>query len=182
MKIKKALQWAKDGGNLIIASFNAFMEDRALTMSAALAYYTVFAMAPLLIILISLASLFYGEDAINRKLFQEINGLVGNQIALQIQDIIRRISLQKDSTFAVILGVIALFIGATGVFIEIQDSMNQIWRVKAKPEKGWKKMLINRVLSFSMVISLGFLLIASLIINGLILALSAQLSSILQKA
>jgi len=176
MKIKKALQWAKDGGNLIIASFNAFMEDRALTMSAALAYYTVFAMAPLLIILISLASLFYGEDAINRKLFQEINGLVGNQIALQIQDIIRRISLQKDSTFAVILGVIALFIGATGVFIEIQDSMNQIWRVKAKPEKGWTKMLINRVLSFSMVISLGFLLIASLIINGLILALSAQLS------
>jgi len=176
MKIKKALQWAKDGGNLIIASFNAFMEDRALTMSAALAYYTVFAMAPLLIILISLASLFYGEDAINRKLFQEINGLVGNQIALQIQDIIRRISLQKDSTFAVILGVIALFIGATGVFIEIQDSMNQIWCVKAKPEKGWKKMLINRVLSFSMVISLGFLLISSLIINGLILALSAQLS------
>ena len=176
MKIKKALQWAKDGGNLIIASFNAFMEDRALTMSAALAYYTVFAMAPLLIILISLASLFFGEAAINRKLFQEINGLVGNQIALQIQDIIRRISLQNDSTFAVILGVIALFIGATGVFIEIQDSMNQIWRVKAKPEKGWKKMLINRVLSFSMVISLGFLLIASLIINGLILALSALLT------
>ncbi|HAJ26927.1 MAG TPA: ribonuclease BN [Syntrophus sp. (in: bacteria)] len=176
MKIKKALQWAKDGGNLIIASFNAFMEDRALTMSAALAYYTVCAMAPLLIILISLASLFFGEAAINRKLFQEINGLVGNQIALQIQDIIRRISLQNDSTFAVILGVIALFIGATGVFIEIQDSMNQIWRVKAKPEKGWKKMLINRVLSFSMVISLGFLLIASLIINGLILALSALLT------
>ena len=176
MKIKKTLQWAKDGGNLIIASFNAFIEDRALTMSAALAYYTVFAMAPLLIILISLASFFYGEDAINRKLFQEINGLVGNQIALQIQDIIRRISLQKDSTFAVILGVIALFVGTTGVFIEIQDSMNQIWRVKAKPEKGWKMMLTNRVLSFSMVISLGFMLIASLIINGLILALSTQLS------
>jgi len=145
-------------------------------MSAALAYYTVFAMAPLLIILISLASLFYGEDAINKKLFQEINGLVGNQVALQIQDIIRKISLENNSNFAVILGVITLFIGTTGVFIEMQDSINQIWRVKAKPEKGWKKMLINRVLSFSMVISLGFLLIASLIINGLILALSDQLS------
>jgi membrane protein len=152
------------------------MEDRALTMSAALAYYTVFAMAPLLIMLISLASFFYGEDAINRKLFQEINGLVGNQAALQIQDIIRKISLQKDSACAVILGVITLFIGATGVFIEMQDSLNQIWRVKAKPEKGWKKMLINRVLSFSMVVSLGFLLIASLMINGLILTLSDQLS------
>ena len=176
MKVKETLKWAKNSGSLIIASFNAFMEDRALTMSAALAYYTVFAMAPLLIMLISLASFFYGEDAINRKLFQEINGLVGNQAALQIQDIIRQISLQKDSIFAVILGVITLFIGATGVFIEMQNSINQIWRVKAKPEKGWKKMLINRVLSFSMVISLGFLLIASLIINGLILALSDQLS------
>ena len=176
MKVKETLKWAKNSGSLIIASLKAFMEDRALTMSAALAYYTVFAMAPLLIMLISLASFFYGEDAVNRKLFQEINGLVGNQAALQIQDIIRQISLKKDSVFAVILGVITLFIGATGVFIEMQDSINQIWRVKAKPEKGWKKMLINRVLSFSMVISLGFLLIASLIINGLILTLSDQLS------
>jgi membrane protein len=176
MKVKETLTWVKNSGNLIIASINAFLEDRALTMSAALAYYTVFAMAPLLIMLISLASLFYGEDAINRKLFQEINGLVGNQAALQIQDILRKISLENNSTIAVILGVITLFIGATGVFVEMQDSINQIWRVKAKPEKGWKQLLINRVLSFSMIISLGFLLIASLIINGLILALSDQLT------
>ena len=176
MKIKDTLKLAKKTIKLVTASFNAFMEDRALKMSAALAYYTVFAMAPLLIMLIFLASIFYGEDAINRKLFSEINGLVGNQAALQIQDIIRQITLQKDSTFAVVLGIITLFIGATGVFIEMQDSINQIWQVKAKPKKGWKKMLINRVLSFSMIISLGFLLIASLIINGLILALSDKLT------
>ena len=176
MKIKDTLKLAKKTIKLVTASFNAFMEERALKMSAALAYYTVFAMAPLLIMLIFLASIFYGEDAINRKLFSEINGLVGNEAALQIQDIIRQITLQKDSTFAVVLGIITLFIGATGVFIEMQDSINQIWRVKAKPKKGWKKMLINRVLSFSMIISLGFLLIASLIINGLILALSDKLT------
>jgi membrane protein len=176
MKVEETLKWAKNSGNLIIASFKAFIEDRALTMSAALAYYTVFAMAPLLIMFLSLASLFYGEDSINRKLFQEINGLVGNQAALQIQDILRKISLSNNSTIAVILGVITLFIGATGVFVEMQDSINQIWRVKAKPEKGWKQMLINRVLSFSMIIGLGFLLIVSLIINGLILTLSDQLS------
>jgi membrane protein len=176
MKVKETLKLARNCGNIIIASFKAFIEDRALTMSAALAYYTLFAMAPLLIMLISLASLFYGEDAINRRLFQEINSLVGNQTALQIQEIIRQITLRNDSTVAVILGVIILFIGTTGVFIEMQDSINQIWRVKAKPQKGWKKMLTNRVLSFSMIISLGFLLIASLIINGLILALSDQLN------
>jgi membrane protein len=72
--------------------------------------------------------------------------------------------------------VVTLFIGATGVFLEIQDSINQIWRVKAKPKKGWKKLIINRFLSFSMIITLGFLLIVSLIINGIILALSAKLS------
>ena len=176
MKITETLKLAKNGGNLVIAAFKAFMEDSALTMSAALAYYTVFAMAPLLIMLISLVSYFYGGDAINRKLFQEINGLVGNQAAFQIQEIIRNISLRNDSGFAVILGVITLFVGATGVFIEIQDSINHIWRVKAKPANGWEKMLINRVLSFSMIISLGFLLIVSLIINGLILTLSDQLS------
>jgi membrane protein len=175
MKVKENLKWIKNSGNIIIASFKAFIDDRALTMSAALAYYTVFAMAPLLIMLISLASLFYGEDAINKKLFQEINGLVGNQAALQIQDIIRKIRLENNSTFAVILGAITLFIGTTGVFVEMQDSINQIWRVKAKPKNSWKQMLINRALSFSMIISLGFLLIASLIVSGLILALSDQL-------
>ncbi|WP_026897342.1 YihY/virulence factor BrkB family protein [Daejeonella oryzae] len=176
MNVKDILKVLKKSGSLLYASFDAFIEDRALKMSAALAYYTVFAMAPLLIMLIFLASIFYGEDAIHRKLFSEINGLVGNDAALQIQEIIRQITLQKDSTFAVILGVITLFIGATGVFVEMQDSINQIWRVKAKPKKGWKKMLVNRVLSFSMIISLGFLLVASLIINGLILALSDRLS------
>jgi membrane protein len=176
MKAKTSLRLARDFGNLIVASFKAFIEDRALTMSAALAFYTLFAMAPLLIMFISLVSHFFGEDAINRRLFQEINGVVGDQAALQIQGIIRQISLRNDSTVAVILGVIILFVGTTGVFTEMQDSINQIWRVKAKPEKGWKKMLTNRVLSFSMIISLGFLLIASLIINGLILALSHQLS------
>ncbi|MEO8794179.1 MAG: YihY/virulence factor BrkB family protein [Daejeonella sp.] len=175
MDAKKLKKFSKRILGIFKDSFNAFIDDKALKMSASLAYYTVFAMAPLLIMLIFLASFFYGEDAINRKLFYEINGLVGNQAALQIQEIIKQISLQKDSTFAVIAGVGTLFVGATGVFVEMQDSINQIWRVKAKPKKGWKKMLINRVLSFSMIISLGFLLVVSLIINGVILALSDQL-------
>ncbi len=176
MDAKKIKKTSNKVWGIFKGSFSAFIDDKALQKSASLAYYTVFAMAPLLIMLIFLASFFYGEDAINRKLFYEINGMVGNQAALQIQTIIKQVSLQKDSTFALIVGIGTLFIGATGVFIEMQDSINQIWRVKAKPKKGWKKMLINRVLSFSMIISLGFLLVVSLIINGVILALSDQLT------
>ena len=176
MNFKRSARWFKKTFSILKASFNAFMNDKALKMSASLAYYTVFSMAPLLMILISAASIFYGKEAIQNKVFEELNGFLGNDAAMKIQEILKEIALTSDSTLAIIIGVGTLFLGATGVFIEIQDSINQIWRVKAKPKKGWKKMIINRFLSFSMIISLGFLLIVSLIINGIILALSAKLS------
>ena len=176
MNIKSAGKWLKKVFSLLKATFRAFTEDKALKMSAALAYYTIFALAPLIMILISLASIFYGKEATQNQVFNQLNGLVGNEAAMQIQDIIKNIALSQDSTFAIVVGFFTLFLGATGVFIEIQDSINQIWRVKAKPKKGWKKMLVNRFLSFSMIISLGFLLIVSLVINGVILAFSAKLS------
>ena len=172
----QAGKWFKKNFSMIKASFNAFIDDNALKMSASLAYYTIFSMAPLLLILISAASIFYGRDAIQNKVFEELNGFLGNDAAQKIQEILKEITLNDDSTTAIIIGVITLFIGATGVFLEIQDSINQIWRVKAKPKKGWKKLIINRFLSFSMIITLGFLLIVSLVINGVILALSAKLS------
>ena len=176
MTLKDAGKWIRKTFSILKASFNAFINDKALKMSASLAYYTVFSMAPLLMILISAASLFYGKEAIQNKVFSELNGFLGNDAALKIQEILKEIALKSDSTMAIIIGVVTLFLGATGVFIEIQDSINQIWRVKAKPKKGWKKLIINRILSFSMIISLGFLLIVSLIINGIILALSAKLT------
>lgn len=176
MNFKKTVKGLKRTFFLLKESFNAFMDDKALKMSASLAYYTVFSMAPLLMILISLTSIFYGRDAVQNRVFNEINGFVGNDAALQIQEILKQITLSQDSTFAIVVGLTTLFIGATGVFVEIQDSINQIWRVKAKPKKGWKKLIINRILSFSMIISLGFLLIVSLVINGIILALSEKLS------
>ncbi|MBC7746170.1 MAG: YihY/virulence factor BrkB family protein [Flavobacterium sp.] len=176
MNFKNTGKWLKKSLSILKASLVAFTDDKALKMSASLAYYTVFSMAPLIMILISLAGFFYGKDAIQNRVFNELNGLVGNEAALQIQDIIKNIALAQNTNFAIAIGFITLFLGATGVFIEIQDSINQIWRVKAKPKKGWKKLLINRFLSFSMIISLGFLLIVSLIINGVILALSERLN------
>lgn len=176
MNIKAAGKWFGKTFSMIKATFNAFIEDNALKMSASLAYYTVFSMAPLIMILISAASLIWKKEAIQNKVFGELNGFLGNDAALKIQEILKEIALNSDSTTAIIIGAVTLFIGATGVFIEIQDSINHIWRVKAKPKKGWKKLITNRILSFSMIISLGFLLIVSLIINGLILALSAKLT------
>lgn len=152
-----------------------FMDDKGLKLSASLSYYTVFSMAPLLLLIISLAGAFFGREAIEGRIFEEINGLVGNQAAAQIQEIITNLELSGKTTISVIIGAITLVVGATTVFGEIQDSINMIWRVKAKPKRGWVKLLKDRLLSGSLIIGLGFLLIVSFIINGIVLTLGDML-------
>jgi membrane protein len=163
-------QTLNDSLKIVKASFTGFTSDRGLKLSASLSYYTVFSMAPLLLLLISLAGLFLGRDAIQGHVFNEINGLIGNEAAKQIQDIIRNMELSGRTTTALVIGAVTLIVGATSVFGEIQDSINIIWKVKAKPKRGWVKLLKDRLLSSSLIIGLGFLMIVSLIING---ALSA---------
>ncbi|GAB3996338.1 hypothetical protein GCM10028807_38630 [Spirosoma daeguense] len=165
-----------DAWTVVGDAFNGFLDDRCLKLSAALAYYTVFSLAPLLVLIMSLASIFLGEEAIRGQIFSQINGLVGNQAAAQIQDMIKSVELSGKSNVALAVGIVTLVLGATSIFIEIQDSVNLIWRVKAKPKRGWVKLIKDRLLSSSLVVSLGFLLLVSLIVNGLILALSDRLA------
>lgn len=158
-------------------TFQSFLDDKALKFSASLSYYTVFSLAPLLLLMISLAGVFYGREAIHGQVFGEINGLIGNSAAVQIQDIIKNMELSGKTTFAVVIGAITLIIGATSVFGEIQDSINIIWKVKAKPKRGWLKLIKDRLLSSSLIVGLGFLLIVSLIVNGALMALSEWLKN-----
>jgi membrane protein len=160
-------------------SFNGFMDDRCLKMSAALAYYTIFSLAPLLVLIMSLASLFLGEEAIRGELFGQLSGLLGNEAAGQIQTMIKNMELSGKTTSALAIGIVTLLIGASSIFIEIQDSVNQIWRVKAKPKRGWLKLVKDRLRSSSLVVSLGFLLLVSLVINGIVLAMSEQITRLL---
>lgn len=177
MKFNKT--YLKKLWKILVATFHGFINDNGLKLSASLAYYTVFSIAPLLILVISLAGLFLGQDAITNSLYPQIKGYVGVAAAAQIQEMIKNLELSGKTGLAVIIGLVTLMIGASSIFIEIQDSINIIWRVKAKPKKGWVKMLINRFLSFSLIISLGFLLLVSLIINILIVALSERLNRFL---
>jgi len=172
-------QTFKDAITILKASFSGFSNDMALKFSASLAYYTVFSLAPLLLLVISLAGVFLGREAIQGQLFAEINGFVGNDAAKQIQDMIARLELSGKSTLSVIIGAITLVIGATTVFGEIQESINIIWQVKAKPKKAWLKILKDRLLSGSLIVSLGFLLLVSLLVNGALLALSDKLKTFL---
>lgn len=150
-------------------TFTIFMDVRGLKFSASLAYYTIFSLAPLLVLTISLAALFFGQEAAEGKVFEEINGLVGNSAAAQIETMLQNIRVKEDNTLAFIIGIGTLLIGATTVFSDMQHSINRIWEIKPKPKRGWVKLITDRLLSSSLVLSLGFLLIVSLIVNGLLM-------------
>lgn len=152
--------------NILKDTLVAFMDDKGLKLSASLAYYTIFSMAPLLLLIISLAGVFFGRDAIEGSVFRDLNNLIGVDAASQVQEVIKNIELSGNTKTSLVIGGISVVIGATTVFGEIQDSVNKIWRVKAKPKKGWIKLIKDRLLSGSMIIGFGFLLIVSLIANG----------------
>ena len=156
-----------------------FIDDNGLKLSASLAYYTIFSIAPLLILVISIAGLVLGPTAAENKLYPEIAHYVGAQAAVQIQDILKNLQLSGKSGTAVIIGTITLLIGASSTFIELQDSLNIIWRVKAKPKKGWLKLIENRFLSFSLIIGLGFLLLASLVVSVVMNAITRDIGQFL---
>jgi membrane protein len=172
-------QFIKEFWKVIVATFSGFINDNGLKLSASLAYYTVFSVAPLLILVISLSSLFLGHDAINNTLYPQIKAYVGSQAAVQIQEIIKNLQISGKTGVALITGIAILLIGASSMFVEIQDSINMLWRVKAKPKRGWLKLIQNRFLSFSLIISMGFLLLVSLVVNIAINALSAKLAHFL---
>lgn len=155
-----------------------FVTDNAFKLSASLSYYTVFALGPLLLIIISLAGIFFGRDAVAGKLYLQLSGLVGKEAAVQIQDIIKNVHHTHATMAGATIGAIILVIGATGVFTEMQDSINYIWSVRAKPKKSWLKFLFNRLLSFSLVVGLGFLLLVSLVVNALLNLLSDRLTHV----
>lgn len=163
--------------NTFKKSISDFIDDNAIKLSASLSYYTIFSLPPVLIIIIALCGTFFGREAVQGTIYGQISGLVGTNAALQIQDMIRNVELSKDTTLATTLSIITLIIGATGVFAEIQDSINYIWSIKAKPKRGWVKMLVNRLLSFSMIISVGFLLLVSLIVNTVLDVFSNRLQN-----
>ncbi|HVW94500.1 MAG TPA: YihY/virulence factor BrkB family protein [Mucilaginibacter sp.] len=162
----------KEIWKIVVATFMGFINDNGLKLSASLAYYTIFSIAPLLFLIISIAGVVWGHDAATHRLYPQIAHYVGSKAALQIQDILQNLQLSGKSGTAVVIGVGVLLLGASSIFVEIQDSLNIIWRVKAKPKRGWLKLIQNRFISFSLIISLGFLLLASLIISVIMNALS----------
>ena len=158
-------------GPLFVQSFNDWMADRALRFSAALAYYSIFAMAPLVIIAIAVAGMVFGEQAARGQVYQQIDWLLGPKGAAEIQTLIQASSDTKQSLVATAIGVVTLLLGASGVFGQLKDALNSIWGVMLKPG-GIMASLKEYLLNFSMVLGVGFLLIVSLLLSAVLQAIN----------
>lgn len=172
----------KEYWSILKDTFNGFIEDNAMRLGASLSYYTLFSLAPMLLIIISLGGIFFGREAVQGQVYNQINGLIGSDAAKQVQDILKNAQLSGQSTWAAVVGVITLLIGATGTFAEIQDAINVIWGLKPKPKNGIVKYLMTRFLSFSVVISLGFSLMVSLVISAVLDAFSKRMELLFSDA
>jgi len=153
---------------IIKCSFADFFNNNVLKLSASLAFSTIFSLPGLLIITIWFSNIFYRREVVEGSLYGQMAKFIGQDAAASIQQTMRNALISGNTHLATIIGFAALIIGATSVFGEIQDSINLLWKLKAKPRKGrgWLRLIINRLLSFSMIVSFGFILLVSLIING----------------
>lgn len=151
-------------------TMSEWRKDKVPKLAASLAYYTVFSIPPLLLIAMGIAGIFFGEEAARGQVFSQLSGLVGSGAAETIQEIIKKFQQQPNGKTAIFVGFVALLFGATGVFGELQDSLNQIWKVAPKKSKGIVGFLRKRGLSFGMILVFGFLLLVSLVMTSLLAA------------
>lgn len=159
--------------NLCIESFKRWNDDYAQSMGAALAYYAMFSIAPLLLIVISVTGIFFGPEAIRGEIFSQLRGLMGDDGALAVQQLLESVSQPEKSLLATIIGAVVLAIGATTVFGELQDDLDRIWRLPAREKSaGLWHLLHTRILSFGMILGIGFLLLVSLVFNAVLAAMS----------
>lgn len=164
---------------LLKETFDEWNEDKASRLAAALAYYTVFSLAPLLIIVIAIAGSIFGEEAARGEIVGQIQGLVGRSGAEVIETAIENANKPQTGTVASIISIIALLFGAGGVFGQLQDALNTIWEVQPKPGRPVKGFIRQNILSFTMVLGIGFLLLVSLIISAVLAAVSTYFSNLL---
>jgi membrane protein len=161
---------------LFWAALTGWSKDDVPRLGASLAYYTLFAVSPILVIVIAIAGSVFGADAVRGRIVTQIDGLIGRQGAEAVQSILQSAHQSRTGTLAVIIGTITLFIASSGAFLELQHAINKIFRVKTDPKKSSiERLLLSRLRSFGLVVSIGFLLLVSLLVSAGLAALSARI-------
>jgi membrane protein len=179
---KLTMNVARAGLSLLKQAFDEWNADNAPRLAAALSYYTAFSIAPLLIVVIAVAGLALGRDAVSNRLDEQISGLIGSQGADIIQEIVANASRPQEGILATVIGVVTLVLGAIGVFIQLKGALNAVWGVApapGQPQQGILKTLRDHVVSFGMVLGIGFVLLVSLVISAVLASLSNFVNGLL---
>jgi membrane protein len=170
----------RDFPRILMESAGAWVEDNALRLSASLAFYSIFSLAPLLVIAVSIAALVFNEETVRRQVGVQLEALAGPRAADALEALLVTTATQKRTgTFATFAGIAVMLFGATGVFGELKDALNTIWGVVVKPGRTWLRLIHDRFLSFSMVLSVGFLLLVSLLLSAVLTAVSKYMNWLL---
>ena len=162
----------KDLGQLFKIAFKNWNDKDPFRQSAIIAYYAIFSILGLLVLLIAIAGYFFGQDVVNTNLIAQISETIGSETALQIQEVLSKSTTEKSTTWGSIVGITILLVGATGVFVELQTTLNLIWNVKVKPQNGIWRILKARLFSFGLILAIAFLLTISLVISTALVAIS----------
>jgi membrane protein len=157
-------------------TFIQWLDRDPFRSTAVIAFYTIFSLPGLLVIIINLAGYFYGQEAVTRRISSEIEGMIGGNTAKDIEAIIANASVNQDFTFASFIGIATLIFGATGVFYQLQQTLNLIWQVTPQPKRKIVKMILDRIFSFGLILAVGFLLLVSLVLSALLTLLSEWVS------
>jgi membrane protein len=168
---------ARDLGWILTRALAGWWNDNVPRLGASLAYYTLFALAPILIVAITVAGLFFGADAVRQEVTGQIAALVGEHGARAVQAMLQGASQRSGDGLATAVGLITFFLGATGAFLELQTALNGIWRVKPKASAGLKDLLFQRLLSFGLVVGVGFVLLVSLLVSAALSALNRYIGA-----
>jgi membrane protein len=164
-------------------TFSEWSEDKAPTLAAALAFYTLFSLAPLLLLIVSILGLVFGQGAAQEQFVGQVRGLVGSSGADAVQTALENADQGSGGILGTIIGIVTLLFGATGIMVQLQNAMNTIWEVKPDPEQSGIMHLIKvRVLSLGMLLAIGFLLLVSLLVSTVLSGLGSYLASILPGA
>ena len=153
-----------------------FGEDKAPRLGAALAYYTIFSVGPLLLIAVAMAGLFLGQEAAQGQISEQLGKFFGPQMATSLEQMIQAAAKPKSGRLATIVGLLTLMLGASGVFGQLKDAMNTIWNVQPKKASGIKGFIVQRFLSMAMVLGIGFLLLVTLVFDTVIAAMGVPCS------
>ncbi len=169
----------KTFGRLLVDSGVAWFQDNGPRLGASLAFYTVFSLAPALIVVIAVAGLVFGRAAAQGQIVEQIGGLVGREGAATVQAMIESAWLSPSASFATIAGITALVVGASALFAELQNTLNVIWHVKRRRDFPLVSLLKSRLRSFFLVVAIGFLLLVSLVVSAALAAFSGYLEAVI---